>query len=189
VQPLRPRGLVGAAVDGVPAISWKIQGRAAVDPVRGGLNNGGLYGERVGWSLPGFDDSGWKTARVPATTAFAGTAWYRTRFTLDVPQGDEATIGIQFGDPKTPRSPGRYRVLLFVNGWNMGQFVADIGPQRVFPIPPGIIDNHGANTLALAVTSDGKPGDALEAVRLVALHHVRGGVPVAMVEAPGRLDE
>ena len=106
-----------------------------------------------------------------------------------MPRGDDATIGVQFGDPKTPRSPGRYRVLLFVNGWNMGQFIANIGPQRVFPVPEGILDHHGANTLALAVTSDGKPGDALEAVRLVTMHHVRGGVPVAMVKAPTALDK
>ncbi|HEU4960784.1 MAG TPA: beta-galactosidase [Sphingomonas sp.] len=194
-----PRGLISASLSrpggesfAVP-IAWRIQGRkggeALIDTARGPLNNGGLYGERVGWSLPGFDDSRWKAARVPASTAFAGTAWYRTRFTLDVPQGDDATIGVQFGDPRTPRSPGRYRVLVFVNGWNMGQFIANIGPQRVFPIPPGIIDNHGANTLALAVTSDGKSGDALEAVKLVTLHHVRGGVPVAMVKAPETLGE
>jgi hypothetical protein len=34
------------------------------------------------------------------------------------------------------------------------------------------------------VTSDGKSGNALEAVKLVNLHTVRGGVPVSMVAAP-----
>ncbi|MBY8829666.1 glycoside hydrolase family 35 protein [Hephaestia mangrovi] len=189
-----PRGLISASLSrpggdsfAVP-IDWKIQGRQGgetlVDRARGPLNNGGLYGERVGWSLPGFDDSRWQRVEVPTTMPFAGTAWYRTRFTLDVPKSDDATIGVQIGDPTTPRSPRRYRVLIFVNGWNMGQFIANVGPQRVFPIPPGIMNNHGANTLALAVTGDGKPGDALEAVKLVTMYHVRGGVPVEMVEAP-----
>ena len=34
-------------------------GEALVDRVRGPQNNGGLYGERSGWSLPGFDDRRW----------------------------------------------------------------------------------------------------------------------------------
>ena len=188
------RGLVSASLAKpggrsftVP-IAWKIQGRRGgedlVDPARGTPNNGGLYGERQGWHLPGFDDSGWQAATVPAERQRAGTNWYRSTFNLAVPKGQDATIGIAFGDTTSPRSPVRYRAILFVNGWNMGQFIADIGPQRVFPVPEGILNHHGRNTIALAVTSDGAPGDALEAVRLVTLRDVRGGVPVRQVAAP-----
>ena len=66
----------------------------------------------------------------------------------------------------------------------MGQFIAHVGPQRVFPIPEGILNPHGANTIALAVTSDGAPGDVLEPVRLVTMRSVKGGLPVTMVAAP-----
>jgi hypothetical protein len=76
-------------------------------------------------------------------------------------------------------------VLIFVNGWHMGQFIAHIGPQRTFVIPTGILNPNGRNTLALAVTSDGQPGSSLEAVALVNLATVRGGVPVELVRAPG----
>ncbi|MGF7148831.1 beta-galactosidase GanA [Sphingomonas zeicaulis] len=190
------RGIVSASIEapggrsfGVP-IAWKIQGKQGgediTDPVRGVANNGGLYGERVGWHLPGFDDSKWQAATVPATQAAAGTSWYRTSFDLAVPKGQDATIGIALGDSDTPRSKARYRVLIFVNGWNMGQFIAHIGPQRVFPVPEGILNHRGTNHIALAVTSDGAPGDALEDVRLVTLHNVRGGLPVQMVSAPSR---
>ncbi|WP_333574321.1 glycoside hydrolase family 35 protein [Sphingomonas sp.] len=190
------RGIVFASVEpgGGPSfavpVTWKIQGRKGgediADPIRGVANNGGQYGERMGWHLPGFDDRGWK-----ATTAAApGTTWYRTRFTLDVPKGQDATIGVAFGDTTRPRSPGaRYRVLLFVNGWNMGQFIAHVGPQRVFPVPEGILNHRGTNSIALAVTSDGAPGNMLEAVKLVPLRNVRGGLPVAMVAAPQRPEE
>jgi len=75
-------------------------------------------------------------------------------------------------------------VLIFVNGWNMGQFIAHVGPQRVFPIPEGILNHRGRNHIALAVTSDGAPGNALEAVKLVTLRNVKGGLPVRMVTAP-----
>ncbi len=191
------RGLVSASIEapggrsfGVP-IAWKIQGKLGgedlPDPARGPANNGGQYGERVGWHLPGFDDKAWAAATIPATTATPGTTWYRTHFDLAVPKGQDTTIALAFGDTTTPRSVARYRALLFVNGWNMGQFIAHVGPQRVFPIPEGILNHHGANIVALAVTSDGAPGDAIEQVRLVTMRNVKGGVPVRMVAAPDRL--
>jgi beta-galactosidase GanA len=184
----RPGGISFA----VP-VAWKIQGKQGgedlPDPVRGAANNGGQYGERMGWHLPGFDDARWTAATVPAQAPVPGTVWYRTRFDLNVPKGEDATIAFQFGDPATPRSPGpgRYRVLLFVNGWQMGQFAANVGPQRTFPVPEGILNHRGRNTVALAVTGDGAPGATLEPVKLVTLHHVRGGVPVTPVVAPTTL--
>jgi hypothetical protein len=189
-----PRGLISASLSrpggmsfAVP-IRWTIQGTSGgetlADTARGPINNGGLHGEREGWHLPGFPDTRWTARRVPDATPVTGTAWYRTHFDLAVPKGDDATIGVQIGDSAQPRSPGRYRVLIFVNGWNMGQFIANVGPQRVFPIPEGILDHHGPNTLALAVTSDGQAGDGLEAVKLVTMRQVRGGVTVEPVKAP-----
>ena len=188
------RGLISASLEAAGGrsftipVAWKIQGKQGgetlPDPVRGPANNGGQYGERMGWHLPGFNDTGWTETTVPAAQSDAGTSWYRTNFALNVPVGQDATIGLSFGDPATPRSAVRYRVLIFVNGWNMGQFVAHVGPQRTFPIPEGILNHRGRNHIALAVTSDGQPGDALESVRLVTLHSVKGGLPVQMVTAP-----
>ena len=190
------RGLISASLEApggrsfaIP-IAWKIQGKAGgedlPDPARGPANTGGQYGERMGWHLPGFDDGRWQAA--PASVR-PGTTWYRSHFALAVPKGQDATIAVAFGDTATPRSTARYRALVFVNGWNMGQFIAHVGPQRVFPIPEGILDHRGANTIALAVTSDGAPGDVLEPVKLVTLRNVRGGVPVSPVAAPTRPDQ
>ncbi len=174
------RGLISASLDGV---AWKIRGGVA-DPVRGPLNNGGLDGERAGWTLPRHSDAGWAAGQVPAATAAPGTTWYRTDFTLAVPKGHDASLGLTIGDPAVPRSGGRYRALIFVNGWNLGQYVADVGPQHTFVLPTGVLDPHGRNTLALAVTSDGGPGNGLENVALTNLGTVRGGVPVRL-QAPG----
>jgi hypothetical protein len=118
---------------------------------------------------------------LPAAQAPAGTNWFRTSFDLAVPKEHDATIGIAFGDATKPRSVANYRVLIFVNGWHMGQFIAHVGPQRVFPVPEGILDHRGRNTVALAVTSDGAPGNALEEVKLVVMRNVRGGLPVRRV--------
>jgi beta-galactosidase GanA len=187
------RGLISAtltdAAGAALATSWKIQGNAGgesvTDAVRGPLNNGGLFGERNGWHLPGFPDSEWAIRPVPDTAAVAGTAWYRTQFTLAIPAGHDASLGITIGNPAVRASGGAYRVLLFVNGWNMGQYIANVGPQHTFIVPNGILDPHGSNTLALAVTSNGSATDVLERVALTTLGTVRGGVPLSLVSSPG----
>jgi len=187
------RGLISATASDAGgaalATSWKIQGNAGgeaiADKVRGPLNNGGLFGERNGWHLPGFPDGGWLFHPVPDSAAVAGTSWYRTQFTLAVPAGHDAALGIAIGDPAVRASGGAYRVLIFVNGWNMGQYIGDVGPQHTFVIPNGILDPRGSNTLALAVTSNGGAANALEKVALTNLGTVRGGVPLSLVSSPG----
>ncbi len=177
----------GGAAVAVP-VDWRIQGNLGgediADPARGVANNGGLYGERHGWYLPGYPDGTWAKADVPATTATPGTSWYRTDFNLNLPRDDDASLGLTIGDPATPRSSANYRALIFVNGWNMGQYIANVGPQHTFVIPNGVLDPNGHNTLAIAVTSDGGVGNGLESVALTDLGTVRGGVPVALDNAP-----
>jgi beta-galactosidase GanA len=180
-------GAGGAAVSVTP--SWRIQGNlggeALADPVRGPENNGGLYGERHGWYLPGYPDGGWPTTTLPASNAISGTAWYRTTFHLHIPRVDDASLGLTIGDPSKPQGSGDYRALIFVNGWNMGQYVADVGPQHTFVIPNGVLDPDGGNTVAIAVTSEGGAGNGLEKVALTNLGTVRGGVPLRMDRSPG----
>jgi len=186
------RGLISAAPTGaagaLPA-SWKIQGNAGgesiADSVRGPLNNGGLFGERNGWHLPGFADGGWAIHRVPDGTAVAGTVWYRTQFALAIPATADASLGLTIGNPAVRASGGAYRVLIFVNGWNLGQYIANVGPQHTFILPNGILDPRGTNTLALAVTSNGGATDTLETVALTNIATVRGGVPLSVVSSPG----
>ena len=60
----------------------------------------------------------------------------------------------------------------------MGQFIANVGPQRVFSLPEHILNHRGQNSIALVVSTDGAPGNVLEDVRLVTLRNVRGGVDV-----------
>lgn len=121
---------------------------------------------------------------MPDVAATPGTSWYRTTFSLNVPAGEDASIGLTIGDPSVLRSGGHYRVLIFLNGWNMGQYAADTGPQHTFVLPNGVLNPRGANTLALAVTGAGGAGDGLEQVRLTTLGLARGGVPVALDESP-----
>ena len=58
--------------------SWKVAGKAGgqenIDPVRGAYNEGGLTAERLGWHLPGFDDSEWAAGSPGEGFAEAGEA-------------------------------------------------------------------------------------------------------------------
>jgi beta-galactosidase GanA len=194
------RGLIAASLTSrggnrfaVP-IQWRIQGNkggeAIADLVRGPMNNGGLYGEREGWYLPGKGvdaKTGWTVAKTGDAPPAPGTYWLRTTVNLDLPKGHDIQLGLAFGDTTRPRSDRENRALIFVNGWNMGQFISHVGPQRTFVIPPGILNPNGENTIALAVTTDGKPENALEPVRLVNLRTARGGVPLEVMPAPTAL--
>jgi len=177
------RGLTEVTFKGAsPKVSWRVQGATAPDPVRGPLNNGGLFGEREGWHLPGFEDADWEKADLPRAGRRQGVTWYRTAFRLAVVPGTDASIGLVLGD-----DPDRaYRAQIFLNGWNMGQYVNDVGPQHTFVLPNGILRTRGSNTLALAVLSDGTTGSGPKDVRLTLLGAAAGGVPVTPVASPGR---
>ncbi|KOG33398.1 glycoside hydrolase family 35 protein [Streptomyces resistomycificus] len=177
------RGLTAVTFEGAaPKVSWRLRGAAEADPVRGPLNNGGLYGEREGWHLPGFADGAWKSVDLPHTRTGQGVTWYRRTFRLAVDAGVDASIGLTLDD-----DPDRaYRVQVFLNGWNMGQYINDVGPQHTFVLPNGILRTRGENTLALAVLSDGTTRSGLRDVRLTLLGSAAGGVPVTPVDSPGR---
>ena len=188
------RGLIslGLSHDGAATIpiDWKLQGERGgediADLVRGPLNTGGLYGERQGWYLPvkAIASDGWAPAKVTDAPPAAGTYWLRTNVTLDLPAGQDTQLGLQIGNPEKAQSDHVTRAILFVNGWHIGHYIADVGPQHVFVIPPGLLNGHGANTITLAVTSDGKAANAFEPVKLVVLNTARGGVPVEPVSSP-----
>ena len=55
-----------------------------------------------------------------------------------------------------------------MNGWLIGRYVNNVGPQHQFYVPAGILNDHGPNTLAIAVWGlDGASG-GLPQVSLVA---------------------
>ncbi|HEV2342734.1 MAG TPA: beta-galactosidase [Actinocrinis sp.] len=166
------RGLTGAAFTGAtPTMTWLITGGSA-DPVRGPMNNGGLYGERNGWHLPTFDDSTWSSVTFPRADTFQGVRWYRTTFTYNPPTGVDASIGLTLTDDSTRA----YRMQIFLNGWNLGQYINNVGPQHTFVLPTGILQPQASNTLALAVLASGTTPAGPGTVSLTLLGSVLGGV-------------
>lgn len=189
-----PRGLYGAQL--LPSTSsnstssntsnttstgftkWKIQGNAGggggaanLDPVRGPMNEGGLYGERLGWHLPGFDPATsypaalgtWDASTPMVGLNASGVRFYTTTFDLAIDADLDAPLGLAFSAPAGTVA----RVLFWVNGYQYGKYEPHIGPQTVFPVPPGIVNNRGTNYLAVSVWAMTDAGARLDGIELV----------------------
>ena len=155
------RGLVAATLVGNPlnTVTWRLQGdrggETPTDMVRGPLNVGGLYGERAGFYLPGYPTTDWQPVTLPASDNTPGVSWYATDVNLNLPHGQDTSLGLTIADA----SSRRYRAEIFVNGWDMGNYVNYVGPQHSFPIPNGVLNPHGNNDIKIAVWNlDGSTG-------------------------------
>lgn len=179
---LDPRGIKNATLlgpndassggEGYSFTEWRIAGTAGreenIDPVRGPLNEGGLYAERVGMHLPGYDDNKW--LEVPSTNntfivPTAGIYAFRTVVPLSVPAGLDVSISFRLTStsdntftPSNPAYSNRLRALLFVNGYQYGRFSPYIGHQIDFPVPPGVLDYNGDNAITVTVWSQAAEG-------------------------------
>ncbi|MEU6285424.1 beta galactosidase jelly roll domain-containing protein, partial [Streptomyces sp. NPDC047028] len=180
------RGLTSASLTGAPltSVTWRLQGvrggEDLQDPVRGPLSTGGLYGERAGWSLPGYPDGTWKPVSLPATDTRPGVSWYRTDANLHLPQGQDTSLGLTFTDDPSRK----YRATIFVNGWQVGNYVNYLGPQHTFPVPDGILNPHGHNSIAIAVWNlDGSTG-GLGKVSLTDYGSYASSLQVAQNDSP-----
>ncbi|KAG2088470.1 glycoside hydrolase family 35 protein [Suillus cothurnatus] len=148
-----PRGVRGFMLNTGEFGEWKVQGKIGgytnyLDKVRGVLNEGGLYGERMGWHLPGFDTSSWvlRDLSEGLPNATAGVGFFVTTFDLSIPDGFDVPMSFVFDNTPQP-----YRSQLYVNGWMMGKRVSNLGPQYRFPVQQGILDYNGTNTVAVAL--------------------------------------
>jgi hypothetical protein len=181
------RGLTVAALNGAPltSITWRLQGvrggEKEIDPVRGPLSTGGLYGERAGWSLPGYQDTDWNDVTLPAADTHPGVSWYRTTTTLNLPSGQDTSVGLTITDTPTRA----YRATLFVNGWQVGNYVNQLGPQHTFPVPNGILNPHGRNTIAIAVWNTDNTTGGLGTVELTNYGSYTSPLEVNQNRSPG----
>ncbi|KAI8137250.1 glycoside hydrolase superfamily [Fennellomyces sp. T-0311] len=176
--------LLGISNQTIWSIDWKIQGNLGgedlADPVRGPYNEGGLYGERNGWHLPGFPDDDWEDASIPETKNRTGVSWYRTTFDVSIPEGYDVPMSLVFDDD----TDTRYRALVFINGWQFGRYANDLGPQTRYYLPKGILNTSGKNTLAIAVIPLDK-GAQLGKVILEPYGTLQSAMPaVDLVESP-----
>ncbi|KAL2256641.1 hypothetical protein VTK26DRAFT_1365 [Humicola hyalothermophila] len=171
-----PRGIIEyrfftSAGDGA-SITWKITGNIGgedyADRVRGPLNEGGLYAERQGYHQPGPPADKFAAGSPYQGINKAGVAFYTAQFNLDLPS-DKWDIPLRFEFPGIdPKGLGNYRALLYVNGYQFGRYIAHIGPQSSFPVPEGILNYKGANTVAVVLWATQPTGARISPFRLAA---------------------
>ncbi|HUN31662.1 MAG TPA: beta-galactosidase [Trebonia sp.] len=187
-------GLYSAVLGGSSApVTWRLMGSPGgstlQDPVRGIMNSAGLFGSDNGWDLPGYPDASWQNVTLPdnwsARGVPAGIGWYRTTFSLHLPASSYVPIDVQVGGPGPGAGTANYRAFIYVNGWLIGRYVNNMGPQHQFYVPAGILNDHGSNTLAIASWGLDQAGGGLDAVSLVAAGNQAGGLPVTPVASPG----
>lgn len=175
---LDPRGILNATLvsstgEALNFTCWKVAGNAGgnhlIDPVRGTWNEGGLYAERLGWHLPGFDDGEWESGRPGDGFSGSGVKFYRTNLTLDMPKDHDVSLALELLTEGRPK----LRAQLYVNGYQFGKIIPWFGNQVEFPgerfprqmnplemmlmdvfaVFPGILNYHGDNTIGLSMWS------------------------------------
>lgn len=155
-----PRGIMDYALAGHDKsdISWKLTGNLGgedyVDKSRGPLNEGGLYVERQGLHLPGAfaanSSAGWMASKGPVTDGIPapGIGFFATEFELNVPAGFDAPMSFTFTNGT---SGAALRAQLYVNGFQYGKYVSNVGPQTTYPVPQGILNYQGTNYLGVSL--------------------------------------
>ena len=187
-------GLYTASLTGSSAaITWRLHGAssadgsATLDGVRGIMNGAGLSGSDHGWSLPGYPDQNWTSVTLPdswsARGVPAGVGWYRTTFSLNVPADEYVPVDVQIG-AASGVGTANYRAFIYVNGWLIGRYVNNVGPQHQFYVPAGILNDHGQNTIAIADWGLDDTTGALDQVKLVAAGTQATSLRVAPVDSP-----
>ncbi|RDI78175.1 hypothetical protein Vi05172_g11886 [Venturia inaequalis] len=160
-----PRGIYNATLLGTGRnstfSSWRVAGNAGgesnIDPIRGVFAEGGLHAERLGWHLPGFDDSLWNVSAPSTGLPTSGAKFYRTVVPLSIPAGLDVSLGFVLSSP----AGTAVRAQVYVNGYMFGKFVPYIGNQVVFPVFPGILNYHGDNTIALSIWAQEEMGGSV----------------------------
>ncbi|GFG08426.1 probable beta-galactosidase E [Aspergillus lentulus] len=178
-----PRGILDYALSGhkLSDVAWKMTGNLGgeqyQDLTRGPLNEGAMYAERQGYHLPEPPTSSWKSSSpINDGLTGAGIGFYATSFSLDLPEGYDIPLSFVFNTSASDaRSGTSYRCQLFVNGYQFGKYLNDLGPQTNFPVPEGILNYNGVNYVALTLWALEPQGALVGGLELVASTPIQSG--------------
>ncbi|KAJ7590547.1 glycoside hydrolase family 35 protein [Mycena floridula] len=179
-----PRGILSYSFVGsnsTTVSTWKVTGNLGgedyIDTTRGPLNEGGLFGERQGWHLPGFNDASWAVGKPTDGISHAGISFYRTTFDLNIPKGVDYPLALVLTNSTVI---SQFRSQLYVNGYQFGKYVNHIGPQTSFPVPQGILNYNGPNTLAVSLWAAESSGAKLDSLKLQLTAKIESNMPVVV---------
>ncbi|GAB7365088.1 hypothetical protein MBLNU230_g6179t1 [Neophaeotheca triangularis] len=201
-----PRGIIHYALNSHEQedIAWRLTGNLGGedyrDQTRGPLNEGSMFAERQGYHLPSPPSSDWESRSPLDGIDSAGVGFFTTDFDLDMPAGYDIPLSFVFNNSAVAFSSeasdlsgaetavgGRsdYRVQLFVNGWQFGKYINQLGPQTRFAVPEGILNYRGKNTVAMTLWAQQADGAKLEGFELKEDAIIQtGAVRPAVVDSP-----
>jgi hypothetical protein len=189
-----PRGIIAYDLQGVQMsdITWKLTGNLGgeqyYDKWRGPLNEGGLFVERMGYTAPSppLHDAGFVPGSPFNITGGPGVWYYTAKFDLALPSEKwDIPLSFTFENQTETSTTGVYRSLLYINGWQFGRYVSNIGPQLNFPVPEGILNYNGENWIGLTVWALHNEGTKVPSLKLQAGTPVyTGRQPVVLVNSP-----
>ena len=78
-----------------------------------------------------------------------GIGIYMTEFDLNIKTPDSPAVGV-----KLSKAPVKANI--YINGWLIGRYWDGVGPQKVFYLPPDLVNLSGRNQLAIVVWPWGK---------------------------------
>ncbi|KAI1264071.1 putative beta-galactosidase [Xylariaceae sp. FL1019] len=175
-----PRGILNYFLTGhaQSSITWRLTGNLGGeswrDTIRGPLNEGGMWAERQGYHLPAPPAEDWESSS-PVVDGLdeAGVGFYAASFELDIPTGYDVPLSFVFTNTTTVSN---FRAQLYVNGWQFGKYVNNLGPQTSFPVPEGVLNYSGTNYLALTLWAQDAEGAKLGGLSLVANAVIQSGM-------------
>ncbi|KAJ5903857.1 hypothetical protein N7504_006240 [Penicillium tannophilum] len=180
-----PKGILNYELPGhnQSDVSWRVTGNLGgeqyQDLVRGPLNEGSMYAERQGYHYPKPPNADWKVSN-PVKTGLAspGVGFYTTSFKLEIPDGWDVPMSFVFNSSAhTHNVQGglNYRCQLFVNGYQFGKYINNLGPQTSYPVPEGILNYSGTNYVAITLWAQDAEGAQLGGLSLVPTAVIRSG--------------
>ncbi|KAH8799443.1 glycoside hydrolase family 35 protein [Xylogone sp. PMI_703] len=189
-----PRGILDYKFTGgsSAAVTWKLTGNLGgedyADKTRGPLNEGGLFVERQGYHLPDPPVKEFSSSDGGPTAGLdkPGVAFYAAQLDLALPS-ETWDIPLSFVfENNTATDRGEYRAWLYVNGFQFGRYVSNMGPQTAFPVPEGILNYKGRNWVGVAVWALEKQGAKVPGFTLQAgTPVITSREKVQVVDAPG----
>jgi endoglucanase len=112
----------------------------------------------------------------------APVGWYRTHFHLALPGNASVPLSLRI-----PQASDQ--AVIWLNGWLIGRYWEQRGPQHDFYLPQGILVPQGDNVLAIAVWNRGHVGGLTARPQLVADPGLRSHtLSDASSEAPASVD-
>lgn len=135
-----PRGILRYDLAGCDpgAIGWKITGNLGGedyrDKIRGPLNEGGLFAERMGYHLPDPPSEKRSDGSPFDGLKGAGISFYTTTVELDLPYGYDIPLAFEFTNTTSDdgTGPAEFRSQLYVNGYQFGKY----GTFPLYPVSP-----------------------------------------------------